>query len=93
MYDAVIKRVSDGVERVCPQKADWSSDSGWPEDPNYSWYWWEGNASCDCNREIEFHREDPAYDIHDARCSEGKYLVLRFILPDGRVILGPDAGT
>lgn len=42
----------------------------------YNQYWWEeGNASCDCNREIFFLRAKKLNYVDDTKCSEGKYSV------------------
>lgn len=83
-YSVIIRRVQDGLERECPQRAEWDGEDG-------DWSWWaEGNMSCDCNRELEFARaaSEPEPDV---QCSDGRFLVLAFKFPDGRVIQGPDA--
>ncbi len=84
-YVVVIKRVSDSTERRCPQSFEWETDG------SDDWSWWaDGDMSCDCNRELEFaraaHEDEP-----DVQCSEGRFLVTKIELPDGRVIAGPDA--
>jgi hypothetical protein len=88
-YVAVIRRVSDGMERHAPQDGEWDTEG------ENSWYWWDsGNYSCDCNRYLEFERAgggDPELDDPNCECSNGRYLVLRFVFPDGSSIDGPDA--
>ena len=59
-----IRRNSDGViaEEVWP---DWQ----------YNTFWWEeGNASCDCNRELFFLRARAEKDI-DAECGYDRFNV------------------
>lgn len=83
-YTVVIKRASDGVERRCLQPFDYEKDG------HDDWSWWAyGNMSCDCNRELEFARAANE-DEPDVTCSDGRFLVTRFELPDGRIIDGPD---
>ena len=60
-----IKRNSDGVIAI----AIW---------PDWVWheYWWkEGNASCDCNRELFFLRSRGEDEPEETECGEGKYSV------------------
>lgn len=85
LYDthvAVIRRASDGVERVY-------STGSWSEG---SWYWWtDGNASCDCNRQLFFEQAGGEEGDDDLKCGDGAYLVIRFDFPDGTSLDGPDA--
>lgn len=84
MYAVVIRRNSDGLTRVCPQQHDWDGADG-------DWFWWsEGNMSCDCNRALEFARAggEPEPEV---MCGDVLFDVLRFELPNGEVITGPDA--
>jgi hypothetical protein len=39
-----------------------------------SWWWTDGNASCDCNRELFFYRAR-GIEIEETECGEGKYSV------------------
>lgn len=86
MMQVVIRRVADGEERTYHEDLPWD---------DASWSWWEtGNMSCDCNRYLCFERAAGRHincGDEDVECSEGKYQVLRFLLPDGTVISGPDA--
>lgn len=46
--------------------------TGW----NYNTYWWkEGNASCDCNRELFFVRARNEDDPDEAECGDGRFSV------------------
>lgn len=47
--EVVLQRVSDGEQRTIVDE-----DCGSVEATEY--YWTEGNASCDCNRHLEFER-------------------------------------
>jgi len=43
---------------------------------NYNTYWWEdGNASCDCNRELFFLRARKEDEPEDTRCGTGRFSV------------------
>ena len=61
-----IRRNSDGEQAV----------DVWP-DWDFNVFWWEeGNASCDCNRELFFERalgRNPCWD--EATCGDGGYSV------------------
>jgi len=60
-----MKRVSDGMIATDVWK-DWE----------WNTYWWaEGNASCDCNRELFFYRALELAEPEETRCSDGRYLV------------------
>lgn len=59
----------------------------WENDPVF--IWWEGNYSCDCNRDLFFNRiSNPAYDT-DMPCGESAYK-LNWIknLETNRIIYG-----
>lgn len=46
--------------------------------PDWTWheYWWkDGNASCDCNRELFFLRARDEEEPDEPECGEGKYSV------------------
>lgn len=62
-----IKRVSDGLVATY-------INENW----DYNQYWWEeGNASCDCNRE-DFFMETlglPEIPCEESICSDGRFLV------------------
>lgn len=82
-YDVVIRRELDGVERTYRMKCEWN--------PNL--FWWtrgEGNGGCDCNRGDFFDRAGGEDEDDDRPCDHAAYSVLRFILPDGTVVQGPD---
>lgn len=63
-----IKQVSTGEVRAINTAFIWDrndDDEGYP-----STYWWaEGNGSCDCNREMYFNSSA------DAECGDSRYLV------------------
>jgi len=82
-YDVVIRRALDGVERTFRMPAPW------PNGPDDFW-WTEGNGACDCNRGDFFERAGGNEDA-DEPCGDSRYLVMRFLLSDGRVLDGPDA--
>lgn len=75
-YVARIRRLSDGVERDSTHQFYKSGDYG-------SVLWWaEGNASCDCNRDIFF--VGGGDEEEDSSCGHERYLVqLRY--PDGEI--------
>jgi hypothetical protein len=83
-YKVVIRRVTDGVERVCEVPTDWEFPSELGSGDIFDWE--EGNRSCDCNRGQMFEG-----DRGVSACGESLYRVLRFELPDGTVIPGPDS--
>lgn len=86
-YTAVIRRVSDGAERITVHNIPWYDDY----DGGSWFYWTEGNYGCDCNRYLSFERaggSDPAID--DAVCGRGAYLVVEFRFFDGTTLEGPD---
>lgn len=84
-YSVVIRNNATGEERNCRQeRIDWDNDSFW---------WLEGNMSCDCNREREWLRAggpapdgDPFWNDHDAPCGEGRFSALRAILDNDEII-------
>lgn len=46
------------------------------EDWDYNTYWWEeGNASCDCNRELFFLRARNEDDSEDTECGDERFSV------------------
>lgn len=60
-----IRRNSDGTIATDVWK-DWE----------YNTYWWEdGNASCDCNRELFFLRALKLPEPAEVKCGDGKYSV------------------
>lgn len=70
----VLRRVSDGVERLIPD------DVGLDPDCDAEYRWHEGNYSCDCNRELFFERAAGVeLDVGDTKCSNGRY---RIVAPD-----------
>lgn len=63
-----IRRNADG-EIAIDTWGDWSFNTFW---------WKEGNASCDCNRQLFFDRAQGNEDQHDRQgveCSDGNYSV------------------
>lgn len=88
-FDVVIRRASDGVERTYHIDAEWRE--GVDED---NLFWWdEGNGACDCNRGNFFNRAGGDAVQEDEPCGDSRFLVMRFLLPDGREVPGPDAET
>lgn len=73
-----IRRVSDGVVR------EYASDHGLLEDDgSLSTYWWsDGNGSCDCNRHLYFCRAVDE-DEGDPECGDGRYQVNLYNPVDG----------
>lgn len=60
-----IRRNADGVVATDIWK-DW----------DYNTYWWEdGNASCDCNRELFFLRARNEDDSEDTECGDKRFSV------------------
>lgn len=47
----------------------------WEDFPFHQSWWEEGNASCDCNREIFFYKAKGLEEPEECECSEGKYSV------------------
>ena len=92
-YDVVIRRRRDGVERVYRMNAPWRQHQP-DDDEDVNLFWWdEGNGACDCNRGDFFARAGGEPDQPEPACGNTEYLVLRFILPDGSVVKGPDAAV
>jgi hypothetical protein len=74
-----IRRNSDGL----------ISSQVWPQFEHYNDFWWEdGNASCDCNRELFFNRglNLPSEELNAFKCSDGRFSV-RLIDNDTQEIL------
>lgn len=81
-YDVVIQRADDGLKRTYHMKTQWHASS---------LFWWEdGNGACDCNRGDDFARAGGEPDGGERPCGHQKYLVIRFIFPDGTTLDGPD---
>ena len=75
-YDAVIVDRETGQSRLYRMNLEWDT-----EDP--STYWWrEGNFSCDCNRGDCFHRSAGEEDV-DYSCAGNRFSVPKLIFPDG----------
>jgi hypothetical protein len=91
-YDVIIRRVSDGAERVYRMYDQWPEpDEANPQDYD-PWFWWtDSNGACDCNRGNFFAVAGDESDDTEHDCGETAYLVVKAILPDGREISGPDA--
>lgn len=60
-----IRRNSDGA----------TASEVWPGWLFNFWWWTDGNASCDCNRELFYLCAKGEDDDVDSKCSEGKYSV------------------
>lgn len=79
MYKIAIKNILTDKIAICQMADDWG---------DVEEYWWtEGNASCDCNRYLEFERglgNEPDWD--KAICGEERYAVLYVELPNGERI-------
>lgn len=80
-YDVVVRRAIDGAERTYRIQAIWQDDQ---------FFWEDGNGACDCNRGSFFAHAGGEADAQES-CGDSRYLVVRFILPDGRTVDGPDA--
>lgn len=71
-----VKRVSDGA----------LSDQTW-KDWDYNTYWWEeGNAACDCNRLMFFHRGRGEPEPEDTPCGSNAFLVKLTDADTGQVL-------
>lgn len=62
-----IRQNKDGVIHT-----DYWSD--WRHD-RYLWWWTDGNAACDCNRELFFYRAIGEDVSHPTRCTRGRYSI------------------
>lgn len=72
-----IKRNSDGI----------ISESIWKDWQWYNTYWWEeGNASCDCNREDWFNQGLNIDTEEDSKCGHGKYSVKLYDLTNSEIL-------
>ncbi len=74
-YVVGIRQNETGEVRFCPQGTEWNDAS--------LWWWASGNMSCDCNRELEFRREEEGFTFEDAKCSDGRFTVVGIWFPDG----------
>jgi hypothetical protein len=75
-YVVGIRKNETGEVRFCPENLDWN------EETSLGW-WAHGNMSCDCNRDLMFHRQTkPEYD-EDTPCGEIRYTVVGIWFPDG----------
>jgi hypothetical protein len=83
-YQVLIRRNADGIERLRTIDLDWGQFDG--EGDGDLFWWTEGNMGCDGNRETEFERAAGNEREGEHVCSEGKYTVVKAILPDGREI-------
>jgi hypothetical protein len=63
------------VEILCVESGE--VRSGIWKDWNYNeWWWTDGNASCDCNRELFFNQfGGVTSELMESKCSEGRYKV------------------
>ncbi len=72
-----IRRNADGAV-ACDVWRDWE----WSE------FWWvDGNAACDCNRELFFLRALGLNDQDDTECGDGRYSVRLSDADSGDVLL------
>jgi hypothetical protein len=80
-YVVGIRKNDTGEVRLCPQTLEWNENS---------LLWWStGNMGCDCNRDMEFIRQDKDVDWGDlepVRCGEFRYTVVGIWFPDGSSI-------
>lgn len=83
-YDVYIRRNADGLVRVCHINLKW--------DPVYRNTWSTGICTCDCNRQLLFHRAAKEPVLDRVPCGKGLYAALKFVLPDGTEIGGADDG-
>lgn len=72
------------------RNADGQTSCAIEEDFPFSRFWWEeGNASCDCNRELFFLRdrgEETETTIDEVRCGDGGYSVRISCADSGEVL-------
>lgn len=72
-----IRRNSDGVV----------SESVWKDWQWYNTFWWvDGNASCDCYREIWFNQGLNEESNDEIECSHGKYSVRLYDLTNNEIL-------
>ena len=71
-----IKKNKTGEIKMCRQQGAW--------DIGCVFLWTEGAMSCDCNRHIEFHRDESRSS--DIECSDDLYSVLYAEFDDGTKI-------
>lgn len=77
-YTLVIRRASDGAVRRHTESREW--DSG-PEGVD-SFYWFDGNGACDCERGRVF-AESAGEPNPQSPCGGNAYVIDRVELPDG----------
>lgn len=78
-YQVLIRRNSDGVERLRTVEWDWFKNG-----EHGDLYWWtEGNFGCDCNRKWEFERAYGEPISEQGPCGRAAYTVVKAILPNG----------
>lgn len=51
------------------------ASSIWPDFEFHAFWWQEGNASCDCNRELFFIRAMEGDEDFDSQCGDTRYSV------------------
>lgn len=79
--DVTLRRVSDGVERVCVGRCGFQIDAPGSESEDEAidaaiYQWTEGNYGCDCNRGLFFSRADPDEEFMGSVCSHGAYRIV-----------------
>jgi hypothetical protein len=90
-YQVEIRRNADGLIRTYTESSAWALDPDSTRDEDGpSWFWWEEyNGGCDCERARCFAAAVGDPDPDEPCVLDGdacRYTVLRFILPDGRII-------
>ncbi len=69
---ACIVQIATGEERVVDDEG-WGTH-GWSDEETRdvaAFQWFQNNNSCDCNRDLYFHRHtDPGYDHDHDECSD-----------------------
>lgn len=76
--DVTLRRVADGVVRVHVDDVGFIVHEGedWWECGAHYW-WTEGNAACDCNRELFFARAaSEEIEWEPLECTDGRYVVV-----------------
>ena len=74
-YVVGIRKNATGEVRFSAKNHAWDEHS--------SWWWGEGNMSCDCNRHLIFHGYSEESYEEEIPCGEELYTVVGIWFPDG----------
>lgn len=78
-YRVAIRKNETGEVRFYQDPSEWTESD--------YFYWTDGNAGCDCNRELFFERAaGNEINLDAVKCSDDRFSCLYAELPDGRRI-------